>query len=117
MLDFLKDVDDFDILFFIPNIEDEENDSVRIETADYMERGEKIGGTSLGDLYHITIFRMDEDYNVNNLENFEAILIEPREYVSRMIDNDWYGMVNKKTTTSDKLTSEMLDKWSKLVIQ
>lgn len=114
MLSVFQKIKDFDTIFFVPNPESDNDNEVQIEVANYKEVGEKIGGSELGDLYDIIVFRLDEECNVTDLDKFEGILIEPREYVSRMIKEDWYGMVSRKTTTSDKLTTDVFAKWSAL---
>jgi hypothetical protein len=43
-------------------------------------------------------------------EKFEAILLEPLEYISNMIKSDWYGIVARKTTTSQKFVDTIFDK-------
>jgi hypothetical protein len=112
MLSVFRDIKNFDTIFFVPNLEKDDDNEVQIEVAQYKEAGEKVDGSEMGDMYEIILFRMDEEYNLIDLDKFEGILVEPREYVSRMIKEDWYGMVTKKTTTSNKLTSDVFAKWS-----
>ena len=114
MLSVFQKIKDFDTIFFVPNPESDNDNEVQIEVANYKEVGEKVGGSEMGDLYDIIVFRLDEESNVTDLDKFEGILVEPREYVSRMIKSDWYGMVSRKTTTSDKLTTDIFAKWSAL---
>ena len=52
---------------------------------------------------------------VIDLDKFEGILVEPREYVSRMIKEDWYGYICRKTTTSEKVSNEIFDNWMNLM--
>jgi hypothetical protein len=111
MLNIFEKIKDYDAIFFVPA---DDESQVKIEVAKYKEIGEKVGGSELGDLYEIILFRMDEESNITDLDKFEGILIEPREYVTRMIKDDWYGMVTKKTTTSDKLTTDVFAKWAAL---
>jgi len=114
MLDVFKKINEFDTIFFVPNDESDDDNQVKIEIAQYREKSDKVDGSPMGDMYEIILFRMDEEYNMTDLDKFEGILVEPREYVSRMIKEDWYGMVTKKTTTSDKLTSDVFARWSAL---
>lgn len=109
MLEFLREVKDenFDAVFFTPGPEE---DSVRIEGAKYKNPGEAIGGSEMGDMYHILLFRESEESNITEPDLFEAILVEPLEYISRMITCDFYGIVAKKTTTSTEFVSSTLDK-------
>ena len=114
MLEIFRQIKNYDTIFFVPNDESDDDNQVKLEIAHYKEQGEKVGGSEMGDLYDIIVFRMDEEYNLIDLDKFEGILIEPREYVSRMIKQDWYGMVSKKTTTSHKLVDDVFAKWSGL---
>jgi hypothetical protein len=114
MLDVFRQIKNYDTIFFVPNDESDDDNEIKVEVAQYKEQGEKVGGSEMGDLYDIIVFRMDDEYNVTDLDKFEGILIEPREYVSRMIKQDWYGMVSKKTTTSYKLVDDIFAKWSAL---
>jgi hypothetical protein len=114
MLDVFRKIKEFDTIIFVPNDESEDDNQVKIEIARYKDEGEKLDGSPMGDMYEIILFRMDEEYNVIDLDKFEGILIEPREYVTRMIKDDWYGMVTKKTTTSNELTTNVFAKWAAL---
>ena len=115
MLSVFQKIKDFDTIFFVPNPESDNDNEVQIEVANYKEVGEKIGGSELGDLYDIIVFRLDEECNVTDLDKFEGILIEPREYVSRMIKEDWYGMVTRKTTTSNVMSDRVFDNWKEMI--
>ena len=112
MLDVLKEIEEFDTIFFVPHSEDE--NQVRVEVGQYKDRGEKIGGSDVGDNYDIILFKLDEEDYLVNLDRFDAILIEPREYISRLIKDDWYGMVTRKTTTSKELSDGIFAKWTNL---
>ena len=108
MLEFLKEVAeaDYDTIFFIPGPEE---DSVQVEGSQYKDRGVKVGGSDLGDEFHIILFKEDEDGNPCELDKFDAILGEPLEYISTLIPMDWYGIVCRKTTTSGKFVKNLFD--------
>jgi hypothetical protein len=108
MLEFLKEVSqtDYDIIFFIPGPTE---DSIEIEGSQYKDRGVKVGGTDLGDEYHIILFKEDEDGKPYELDKFDAILGEPLDYISNLIPMDWYGIVSRKTTTSGILVEKLFD--------
>lgn len=106
MLDVFRKVEEFDTITFVPHPDGEENE-VKIEIANLKNKGEKLNGSVMGDMFEIILFRLNEEADVIDLERFEGILIDAREYVSRMIKSDWYGMVSRKTTTSSKLTDEV----------
>lgn len=114
MLEFLKEIknDKFDAFFFVPGPEE---DSVSVEGAKYKDPGENIGGNEMGDMYHIMVFKQDDEGNPINPDLFEAILIEPLEYISRLITCDFYGFVAKKTTTSTSFATNTFDKINELV--
>ena len=79
----------------------------------YNKKGENLGGSREGKSYDIILFRMGDE-GVLDLDKFEAILTEPRVYISRMIKDDWYGLVARKTTTSNTMVQDIFDGWSKL---
>jgi hypothetical protein len=115
MLDVFKKMIDYDILFFTPQ---EEEDEIRIEMAHYKDRGEPTDlGAAGHNSYDVVLFRFDDDDGVSNLEKFQAVLIEPREYVTRMIQDDWYGFVAKRTTTSSRVVQEMFDNWCEAMLE
>jgi hypothetical protein len=63
----------------------------------YTDAGEKIAGSSSGELYDIIIFPEDPP---KMPEKFQAILISPIDYIENMLDNGFLGMVAKTTTKS-----------------
>ena len=112
MLSIFEKITDYDILFFLPH--DDENDKVKVESALYKTRGEPVDLHCDGvyNSFDILLFRMDEEKMID-LERFQGVLMEPREYVSRMIKSDFYGMVARKTTTSAQIVQDTFDTWSK----
>ena len=109
MFNVLRDIKEYDTIFFVPHPEDD--DQVKLEVAQYKKLGEKLDGSSMCDMFDIILFRMNNDYDVVDLERFEAILIDPRVYVSRMVKEDWFGMVARKTTTSKIMADGVFAKW------
>ena len=110
MLSFFEDIQKtFDVMFFIPHEEDE--GKIRILTNKYKDPGEPIGGNSIGPEYHIMLFKEGEE---ENLDVFDAILGDPREYVSQLIPQDWYGIIARKTTTSKKFVDDTIAKFKEL---
>jgi hypothetical protein len=65
----------------------------------YTDAGEKIAGSSSGELYDIIIFPEDPP---KMPEKFQAILISPIDYIENMLDNGFLGLVAKTTTKSAK---------------
>ncbi len=97
----------FDAFFFLPG---ETDDTIHLESAIYKESGEKLGGSAMGDGYHIILFREAEDGNLVDIEQFNAVLVDPMTYITRMLSIDWYGIVAKTTTTSESFIKKTFDK-------
>ena len=112
MLEAFREITDFDAIFFVPH--PEEDDQVKIEASKYKDPGEKLDGSSMGDMFDIILFRMNEEEDIIDLDRFEGILIEPRVYLSRMIKEDWYGMIARKTTTSKPMADRVFANWENL---
>jgi len=112
MLDYLQKLKNdpdgpYDAIFFLPT-DDEE--TLKVEVAMFKEPGEKIGGSQIGDSYNIVLFRDNpEDDNQWITDRFDAILIDPYEYVSGLIPQNWYGIVARKTTSSDAFIQKIFD--------
>lgn len=111
MLDFLKPLkkEQFDFLTFL---EGEEEGQITIMGQEYVNRGHPVGGNDMGSSYHIVLFRQSKENKdqYGDLDSFEAILVDPLEYVSGLIPSGFYGIIAKKTTTSDKIVSKLLDR-------
>ena len=59
-------------------------------------------------IYDIIIFRGDEKRGYTDVERFEAVLSCPFTYSDRMYHGKYYGIVAKKTTTSDDIVDSIL---------
>ena len=101
----------FDIIHFYNG---DEEDSIEIVTRDYTDDREYIEESPLGKKYHILLFKEDEKGNLINPDKFEAILIEPLEYISGLIPQNWCGIIAKKTNTSGKYINDLFDKMTKV---
>lgn len=112
MLDYLKGVDDFDALFFMPA---EEDNQIFIQSSKYINPGQLLNVGEIGPSWHVVLFRTDDEEKAKDLDHFEAIFSDPREYISGLIDSNWYGVVAKKTTTSHKFIKEVLDNFRTLM--
>jgi hypothetical protein len=108
MLDSLKQFkdEDYDSILFMPT---EEENQVHFQVSKYKEPGIKLDGSTIGDCYHIILFKEDEEGLVINLDMFEAILMAPLEYISQLLPDEWFGIICKKTTTSEKYVLETFD--------
>ena len=111
MLSGMQDFKDFDTIFFMPL----EDNNVHIQSNVYKDKGTPVGGSSMGDMWHIILFQEDEENDeelvVKNFDTFEAIFSDPREYISDMIGCGWYGIVSRKTTTSESFYKDALAKF------
>ena len=113
MLDFLKKLKNdpegpYDAIFFLPG--DNEGE-VRIEGNQFKDPGEPLGGNDMGHTYEVVLFKDDaENDTLYNVDRFEAIFIDPYEYVSNLIPQAWFGMIVRKTTTSGRFVQRIFDK-------
>ena len=113
MLDYLKKLKDdpegpFDAIFFLPG---EKEGEIRIEGNQFKEPGEPIGGSSMGVTYEVVLFKDDTEHDkLYDVDRFEAIFLDPYEYISNLISQDWFGMIVKKTTTSGGFIQRIFDK-------
>lgn len=105
MLSYLEPIKgtEYDCLYFMP---DQDDDSVNVEAALYKEQGELIGGSSIGHLYHIMLFK-DGESGFTHYDAFESILACPLEYISHLIPCGWFGAICKKTTHSQEFFDEI----------
>jgi hypothetical protein len=108
MLECLRELTDkkYDTYFFLPS----EDDNILIQGNDYKDPGEQIGGNSIGDCYHIILFQQGEEGETTSLDKFDAILGAPLEYISEMLPNGWFGIISRKTTTSNVFVEDTFDK-------
>ena len=109
MLDFLQPLkkDKFDFITFLAG---DEEGKINIMGSEYANPGEDVGGNTLGKLYHIVLFRDSQENTeeYDDVDNFEAILACPLEYISGLIPSGFYGIVARKTTTSHNLMDKLL---------
>ena len=110
MLGYLVSLKDknFDCISFLDG---DKEDEIMVRGSHYSDFGEKAPGSPLGDMYHIITFRdsHEEEGCYGEFESCEGILIDPLEYISRMIQLGYYGIVSKKTSTSEKFVQRLLD--------
>ena len=109
MLDFPKpdENEPFDAFFFLPG---EDKNTVHLEGAVYKERGEKVGGSYMGDSYHVILFKESDDGELVDIDRFNAVFIDPVIYMSNLIEIGWFGIVTRMTTTSEKFINSTFAK-------
>ena len=114
MLECLKQIQNhnFDMISFVEG----EDDTIKITGSHYDDVGEKLGGSELGDSYHIVLFRdsKTDSEKYDDFETFDAILGDPLEYISGLLPRSIYGIVAKKTTTSGTFIGKILDNIRKM---
>jgi len=94
----------FDFFSFIPG--DPQGKTVALEQFEYTEKGEPVL-TSIGPVYHVMLFDIKKANYAESTEYFEAVLVDPIGYVKRMVKDGWFGIVARKTSTSDKVEAHM----------
>lgn len=83
-----------------------EKGELEISAFHYKNPGEKLPGSSIGDLYDIIIFPEEPP---KMPEKFQAILGSPIDYITNMLDNGFLGLVAKSTTTSSEFVNDAFD--------
>ena len=110
MLDFLKDlkINEHDAIFFLPG---DKKDQIHVEAATYKDPGENVGGSAMGNAYHVILFKEDNTKEgIYDVDRFDAIFVDPLEYMSSLIPQNWFGIMARKTTTSDDFIQKTFDK-------
>lgn len=115
MLDFLRAVkkEDYDFITFF---EGDKKSWINVNCQEYTNRGDPVEFSDMGFKWHIILFRnhVTEDKFVG-FDHFEAILLDPLEYISGLIPDGWFGIIAKKTTTSDLVVQKLLDKCKQMI--
>ena len=110
MLDFLKIYKNQKI-DFMTFFEGDKEDEISIMGQEYANTGEPVGASSMGEAYHIILLRSHEtEDRYTDLDYFQAILCDPLEYISGLIPQGWYGVIARKTTTSEPIITKLLAK-------
>jgi len=86
-----------DAITFLPDPKN--NEDTLIQGLQYVEKGNTIGSSTLGDSFDIILFREDEETLYDN-EQFQAILVCPYTYSEKMMNDGHFGMIARRTTTS-----------------
>lgn len=64
------------------------------------DNGAPVGGTAIGEMYHIAFFKDDENGVPYIDDMFEAILGDPMQYISNLVGSNLYGIFLRKTENS-----------------
>lgn len=103
---------EYDGFYFLPT-DDDDDEGLKFayfNFKDEMAGGVKEGHTSVGDFYHIAMFRKGEDGYPELDDNFEAIFADPTVYVEGLVGSGLYGCVVRKTDKSGKWWEDYLKK-------
>lgn len=94
------------IAFFPKN-----NDELDLRGFEYNKKSKYVTHT-LGNMYHIMIYKVNENGYLIDKDNFEAILTDPHVYASNLIICGFYGVIVKKTKKSRKFIDELFEKFT-----
>jgi len=95
----------YDVFTFFPG---EKEHQVLIQGNSYKDPGEKLDYNDTGDCYHIILFKENGEI-IEQLDRYDAILTSPVDYLSMLMEQDWYGAIFRKTTTSDAISQKLFD--------
>lgn len=90
---------DFDGFMFMRSDEGH----LSIKAFEFKDPGEKVPGSSMGDCYDIIVAPQDLS---SMPDRFKAILVSPVDYLNRMFDDGFFGVICRATNKSDKGMSE-----------
>jgi len=102
---------------FLTFLQGDKEGSIEVIGTSYKDPGDSIDKGIMGDSYHIVLFRdhQEKKDQYGDVDSFDAVLIDPFEYISRLITEGWYGIIARKTTTSRPIIDRMLDKFDNIV--
>lgn len=103
------DGEHYDALMVVPHPEKE--GSLHIEFLRYKEPGEPHDPNEVGEWHDIFLFQENEDGEFYNKDRFSAVLLDPIEYSSRLAKGGVYGIIGKKTSTSNEFFDDIEKKW------
>ena len=104
----MDDSKKYDGFYILPGDED---DGLKLSYFDFMDefdKGEKVGGTEMGDMYHVIFMKCGDDNLPILDDHFEAIFADPEVYVKGLLGANVYGCMVRKTENSWKWVEEYL---------
>lgn len=108
---------DYDGFYFLP-VEDETKEGLSFHFFKFKDEycgGEPIEKSSVGDKFHIAMFKRGEDGTPELDDAFEAIFADPVVYVQGLQGAEIYGCICRKTTKSEKWFEKYLTRTTKTV--
>ena len=106
-MEWMKDKD-FDCLSFLPT----KKGSVEISCGSYKSKDDVPDKSPIGQMFHIVLVK-ELPSGVTHYDNFEAILSDPLVYMSNLIQSGWYGLIHKKTSSSQEINDDFVEKLKK----
>jgi hypothetical protein len=97
----------YDGFYILPGDED----GLKLSYFDFkddFDKGEKIGGNEMGDMYHVIFMKPGKDSLPILDDHFEAIFAHPETYVKNLLGADIFGCFIKKTENSWKWVDDYL---------
>jgi hypothetical protein len=80
----------------------------------YVENGDNIGSSTMGNSYDIVTFR-ESDEGFYDKEHYQAILVCPYTYSEKVMKDGLFGIIAKRTTTSEDVLNLYLNKIDYLI--
>lgn len=109
---------DYDGFYFLP-IEDEDKEGISFHffnLKDEYSGGKPVENSTMGDKFHIAMFKRGEDGSPEFDDAFEAIFSDPVVYVNGLLGAEIYGCICRKTTKSEEWFEKYLTRTTKNVI-
>jgi len=97
----------YDGFYILPGDED----GLKLSYFDFkddFDKGKKIGGNEMGDMYHVIFMKAGDDSLPMLDDHFEAIFAHPETYVKNLLGADIFGCFIKKTENSWKWVDDYL---------
>jgi hypothetical protein len=80
----------------------------------YVDNGDNIGSSTMGNSYDIVTFR-ESDEGFYDKEHYQAILVCPYTYSEKVMKDGFFGIIAKRTTTSEDVLNLYLNKIDYLI--
>ena len=95
-----------------------DDDGLKLSQFDFLDdfdKGKKVGGNEMGDMYHVIFMKAGDDSLPMLDDHFEAIFAHPETYVKNLLGADIFGCFVKKTENSYKWVDDYLKRTLKRV--